>query len=345
MDSVTGVFSSLTEKVKGFFGGKSKASSNPEFEKFLTQIEGSQEALFTAQTNVINHYNENPESVSGTDPKVQEMLNTVSDSSRTNEDLYLQYLKVRADLKEKKVDLKSYEERMAGVQENQKRLEDGFQSIQDFNKDAGLFTPPAATPGEAHASLDTGEFSPDDPQVQGFIDEWLAANGLDSYGRLVGTVKGGVIRANYSADTGGRSRSRYVWEEYWRMQGPVTGQTLGDYVRSRQSGGGAVTTPPATQDPPGTTDPQLPQVADSGKQPEANLYGGSAPASVEIQDNPEATSGNAALSSVTSELNQAVQELQDLQGQQKGSTPEARALLEKIRKLQKDRNGLVNASQ
>lgn len=339
MDSITGMFSGLTDKVKGLFGGGKKASQNAEFEKFLEQVEGSQETLHAAQTEAINHFNENPDQIG--EAAAQEHLNAVADASRSNEDLYLQYLKVRSEAVSSKADLSAYEERMAGVQENQKRLEEGFQSIQDFSKDAGLITPPAE--GGALASVDSGEFNPDDPETQGYIDEWLAANGLDSYGRLVGSVNGGVIRANYGADTDGRTRSMYVWQEYWQMQGPVTGMTLGDYVMARLGGGDASGAPPQTQDP------TLPVEVASAK-PEANIYGNlgggsQESADIQVQANPEETSGGTQLASVTDELNQAVQELQDLQEQQKGSSDEAKVLLEKIRQLQAERDGLVSANE
>jgi len=62
-------------------------------------------------------------------------------------------------------------------------------------------------------------------------------------------------------------------------------------------------------------------------------------------DAPASPVQNAALTSVTEELNTAVKQLQDLQEAGKGSTDEARRLLERIRTLQEQRNQLVAEGQ
>lgn len=361
MDSIGGMFSKLTDGVKSLFGGGSKKSGdNAEFEKFLTQLETSQEQLFQAQTETINYYNENASAVNIQDAKAQELLNAVSDASRSNEDLYIQYLKVRGELVEQKVDVAAYKDRMDAIQANQKKLEEGFQSIQDFNKESGLLEPPPASGATlASASPGTGgAFDPDDPMVRRYIDEWLTANGLDGYGRQVGVVAGGRIRANYDADTGGRTRHRYVWEEYWSRT-ERSGDSLFQYVTGRLGGGAPAGPPPATQEPIG---PTVVQASAAGTQTGSGLGGGFDPTDAAIttieeggcavppcsgQERPSApeTAADATLRSVTSELNQAVRELQVLQGKQEGNSPAGRALLEKVRSLQARRDQLLSANR
>lgn len=339
MDSVGGFFSNAINSVKGMFGGgKDEGGENAEFDKFLTQVEESQQTLADAQTAVIEYYNENPDSVNLDDPKAQEMLDAVADASRTNEDRYLELIKVRAQAQEQEADLSAYEERLGSLQANQQMLEERYQEIQDFNKDSGLYTPPPATGDEtvtdlADAAGDTGAAKPFDPnssETAALIDAWLAANGLDGYGRITGAVNGGSISANYDADTGGRTRHQYVWEEFWNKPGRNNGMTLEQFIKKGAVGGGTPgggLPPPATQEPiPATAEPTDSTV-------------------VVPPTDTVAAPTSSQLDTVTKELNEAVAKLQELQQSNIPSQKSQADLLEKIKQLQAQRKELLAAGQ
>ncbi len=326
MDSVGGFFSNAVSSVKGLFGGKAKASEGQEgeFDNFLTQVEESQAALYTAQEELINYYNENDQQVDIKDAKAQELNNAVADASRTNEDLYLNLLKARAALLEQETDISAYNDRLGEIQANQKELEESYQRIQDSNKEKGLIEPPPST-GTDPVDPDPSDkpFDPNDPQIAGFIDEWLASKGLDGYGRILGASNGVVITANYDADTDGRTRHVYVWEELWNDTG-MGGQTLGDYVKSRMDGGDS-----ATPAPPATQDPATPPPATGGGSTIDDLTAST--------DAPDAAIEPVTLEGINSELKAAVASFQELQGTQQGTGPKAESLLKKIRELEKQK--------
>lgn len=337
MDSIGGFFSNAVNSVKGLFGGgKSGGGENAEFEKFLVQVEESQQTLADAQTAVIEYYNANPDSVNLDDSKAQELLNAVADASRTNEDRYLELIKVRAQAQEQKADLSAYQERLDSLQANQQMLEERYQEIQDFNKESGLYTPPPAEGdpivADAAADGDTGgekPFDPNSPETKKLIDSWLAANGLDGYGRITGSVNGGSITANYDADTGGRTRHQYVWEEFWNKPGRLNGMTLEQFIKNGAVGGGD---PGGGLPPPATQEPTTPTVSDSTADTVV----------VPATDSP-ASPTSSQLDAVTKELNQAVADLQQLQSSNIPSRSRHEELLAKIKKLQEQRKALLAA--
>ncbi len=358
MESVGGFFSGAMEKIKGLFGGGKGKADTGELGKFLDQVEASQQKVYELQKNVIDTYNAGDGAASPTDPAVQAKLDELAEASRANEDLYLQLLKARAALIEKKVDVSSFQKRLETLQQNQQRIEEGYQKIQDYNKDTGFFEPPPA------AGVATSPSPPplaanfvDDPRVQRAIDEWLGLNGLDSFGRQVGAGQGVTIRANYNPDTDNRTRHRYVWETYW-MKNVRSGGTLRDYVLSRLNGA-----PPATGEPPGQQEPgpvtmfedPLPdtvptQVATGetgtgGPQGTGGVETGTGTALASAVQ--PATAPQSPLPSTLSEVNReyakAVSDLQSLQRGGRGGTTEGRELLERVKALQVQRNKLMAA--
>lgn len=365
LDSVGSFFSGAVDKVKGLFGGGgAKASQSSELEEFLGQIEASQQRVFDLQTSIVETYNAASNGIDATDPAIQGKLDELADATRQNEDLYLQLLKVRAELVEAEADVSAYEDRLGAIQENQKRIEEGYQEIQNFNKDSGLFTPPPqAEPGAGNtlASATAPTTFADltqDPRVQGFIDEWLASQGLDEYGRDLNPSASVTVRANYEPDMDGRTRHRYVWEAYWQAS-VDGGQRLVDYVMARldgqapappSSGGGSVEDPPmellpgvfsgvSASEP---TDWQPVETADASGVTESGT--GSAEA-LRAEGGPAAPVGGMDLAQVSAQYNQARQELTELQNAGEGASARARELLERIRELDSRRNELIRAGQ
>lgn len=325
MDSITGFFGKAVDGVKGLFGGGSKASKNGEFEGFLEQLESSQASLHEQQTALIEYYNQTGEGVTMEDSKAQELSNAVADASRANEDLYLQYLQVRAQVKESGADLSGYEERMATITENQKRLEEGYQSIQDFNRDSGLFTPPPAddVADEPAASGNSGEISVDDPEVQALIDQWLGSQGRDPYGRQLGSFNGTRASASQGAETGGRSRHQYVWDLF-------ADSGLRAYVEGMRGGTVVASTEPS--DSVGSDITDTVASTDIGESGEV----ASSPSSSESSEDLD-------LEQITTELNDAVSRFQELQKSQNASGDEGRKLLAEIKELQAQRTAYLES--
>lgn len=331
MDSVGNFFSGITGKVKSMFGGGSGAgaSGGGELAKELEAVEASQKSLHDIQKQIIEKYNADGSAVNADDPATQKLLDELADKSRANEDLYLALLKKRAELVDKKVDVSKVKDRLATAQENQRRLEEGYQKIQDFNKESGFFEPPPAAQVASAKPGVPADFL-NDPRVHRWIDEWLASQGLDGFGRKLGPN----IKANYNPDTDGRTRHRYVWENYWQKTG------LGAYVMAKLNG-----EDPALPEPPATQEPLPITVADSGTgtAPAATDPGGTGDALVDSGRLPAGSANAADLQRVKNELALQVNELQILQQKGQAQGPRGKELYESIKALQARQNALIQA--
>lgn len=229
MDSIKGFFSKASDTVKGWFSG----GGTKEFEEMLTKVVASQEVVAEKQSAVYDTLTTGNLNDSN-DPTFQAQMDELSTASRENEQLYLQLLQVRQELADGKKDLSKYQESIDRIQETQHNLEEGYQAIQDKTREIGGFTPPADVMASAGGAGGEGPLWAD-PRVQGFIDEWLAANGLNKFGVL----EGGVVVMSADPDRDNKPLHQYLWENLAGQSGRVTGMTLEQYVMSRLDGGAA----------------------------------------------------------------------------------------------------------
>ena len=226
MDSITGLFSKASSTVKGWFSG----GGTKEFEELLQKVVASQEVVAEKQNSILDKVSRSGNS--SLDPQsaeYQTSMDELAQASRANEELYTNLLTVRQELVDNKKDVSKYEESFSRITETQHNLEEGYQAIQDASREEGAFTPPSVAAAQADGAIWA------DPEVQKYMDEWLAANGLDSFGRLLG----GVVISVADPDMGGKTREQWLWENLFDNRGRLTRNTLESYINSRLKGGSA----------------------------------------------------------------------------------------------------------
>lgn len=226
LDSIGGIFKKGIDAVKGLFGGGSKSSdtaSESELTQFLDQLEQSQAAVQEKQQAAANLAQGG--SLDPANATVQAKLDEVAAASRENEQLYTNFLKVRAQIKGSDTE-KQLAERLTRVQESQHVLEQNAQELEKLKNSSGFYKPTGSGATQVAGALW------DDPRAKGYIDEWLAGSGLDEYGRYVQPAH---IAAAGQPELSGKSRHHWVWENL-KDQSGASGMTLEQYVRARMNG-------------------------------------------------------------------------------------------------------------
>lgn len=316
MDSITGFFSKASDTVKGWFSG----GGTKEFEELLQQVITSQEVVAEKQNSILDKVSRSGNSsLSPQDPAYQTSMDELAEASRANEELYAKLLTVRQELVDGKKDVSKYEEHFSRITETQHNLEEGFQAIQKASREEGAFTPPADVIAAANGALWA------DPKVQAYMDEWLAANGLDEFGRLLG----GVIVAVADPDMDGRTREQWLWENMFSNRGNLTGSTLESYVKSRMNGGGAAAA--SAQVATGNTGGS--QVADRSSSTAPVSSGSTASAVVPA---------GATLSDTDAQLKTAMASYEKMAADGEGNSTQAAELLENITVLKAQRDEMIS---
>jgi hypothetical protein len=316
MDSIKGFFSKASDTVKGWFSG----GGTKEFEELLQQVVSSQEVVAEKQNDILDKVSRSGNSsLSPTDPEYQTAMDELAEASRANEELYTNLLNVRQELVDGKKDVTAYEENFARIQETQHNLEEGFQALQNASREEGAFTPPSDV-----ASANGAMWA--DPKVQKYMDEWLAANGLDEFGRLIG----GVVVAVADPDMDGRSREQWLWEEMFNNRGSLTGSTLESYVKSRMNGGAAAvagSVAVATGNSGGS------QIDDRSSSTASVASGSTVSASVP---------GGASLADTDAQLKTAMASYEKMAADGRGNSDYAAGLLEDIKVLKAQRDAMIS---
>lgn len=318
LDSIKGFFGKASDTVKGWFSG----GGEKEFTDLLDKVEQSQASVAERQNGILDNYSRRgKDGVNFQDYDVQTDLNGLSGVTGTNEQLYQKLLTVRQELVDNKKDVSKYDERLKRVQDTQRSLEEGYQAIQNFNREGGAFTPPSQVAAGGSAGGDIWN----DPAAQGYIDEWLAACGLDGYARFTGAP--GLSAADMP-DLEGKSRYQWVWEI---MADETSGSniSLRDYVTSRLNGQSPAVTPPAAvaTGPTPVTGP-----VSSGSSSGAVIDAGRASATFD--------SGSEDLGSVEASLKAALKSYTELMSANK--LDEAQQVHETIQLLQARRSALIS---
>lgn len=321
-DSIKGFFGKASNTVKGWFSG----GGTKEFEEMLQKVVASQEVVAEKQGEVydlLGHRRPQP-----TDPTYQEKMNTLAEATRSNEQLYLELLKVRQELVDKKRDVSKYDESLSRIQKTQQNLEEGYQAIQNKSKEMGAFKPPAQVAQEKAAGTLDGPLWAN-AEAQQYIDEWLAANGLNQYGVLVG----GVVISSTTPDFDG-TRHQWVWDQLASSRGRITGVTLEQYVQSRLNGGGAAPPAGGLETASASTSPTGGAQMDRASSTTGSAVGSSSAAA--------SSSADASLEGTEQQLRSAMASYEDLSGKGQGNTDEARQLLETIKVLKTRRDQLIS---
>lgn len=319
LDSIKGIFSKGTEAIKNLFGGGKKASdtaSSPELTGLLDQVEQSQAAVNERQAAVLELYKQNP---GASDPNLQSGLNALSTVSTQNEQLYLNFLKVRGELQTNKVDTKSLEPRFDRIAQTQGNIEQSAQQIAELNRGSGVYTPPTALAGDVWAN----------PQAQKYIDEWLSGVGVDEWGRLVSPTS---IDAAGTPDTGGKIRHQWVWET---MADSNAGSSISlrAYVMARLQGQTVQITPQQIA----ATVP-VDTAGGSATGGTATADPGSGGASTSIQ-----ADVSSSIAQVDASLKVAMKRFEELsQDSAKATSDEAKSLLETIKALKERKQQLIS---
>jgi hypothetical protein len=314
MDSITGLFSKASSTVKGWFSG----GGTKEFEELLQKVIASQEVVAEKQNTILDGVSRGGNS--SLDPKsaeYQTKMDELAEASRSNEELYTNLLKVRQELVDNKKDVSKYEEHFARITETQHNLEEGYQAIQDASRQEGAFTPPAEAAAAAGGAIWM------DPEVQQYMDEWLAANGLDEFGRLLG----GVVIAVADPDMGGKTREQWLWENMFSNRGKITGNTLEAYINKRLKGGAAASAAAQAS-------------ANTGGASQMERSSSTSPA-VSGATVASDTSSTVSLGEVESTLNDAMTTYQQMAEAGEGDTAEAQELLSNIQTLKAQRDQMV----
>ncbi len=230
LDSVKSMFSGGVQKVKSWFSG----GSEDDFRKMLDSVEESQASLAEKQNEILDLYSRgDASSLKADDPAFQKRLDELEALSRENERKYLELLKVRDELAGKGRDLSAYRERLGRISQTQHNLEEGWQAIQEANKDAGAFTPPSEAKGGALAA---GGKIYENPEAQRYIDEYLSLVGLDEWGRLL-NIDGLIVKASGDPEAAmGITRHQWVWEQLADKRSCGANLTLREYVMARLDG-------------------------------------------------------------------------------------------------------------
>lgn len=323
MDSISGIFKKGVDAVKGLFGGKksSDTAADGEITQFLDQLEQSQATVQGKQQEVASMAQGG--SLDPANAQVQAKLDEVATVSRENEQMYLNFLKVRNQMKGSDQE-KQLAERLTRVQESQHVLEQNAQELEKMKREKGFYTP-TSTGGAAVAGAIW-----DDPRAKGFIDEWLAGSGLDEYGRYVQPAH---IAAAGQPELNGRSRHHWVWENLGGTAG-ANGMTLEQYVRARLDGQQIALAPVATgadsTSGTGTVAGTATQGGDTGSGT-ATVDGRSAPVDV-----------SATVAQVDSSLKVAMARFEELsKDNEKAQSQEAKDLLATISALKERKNELI----
>jgi len=314
LDSIKGFFGKASDTVKGWFSG----GGTKEFEEMLQKVQTSQETVAEKQNDVYTFMGHRQ--TTADDADFQKYMNALADANRENEQLYLQLLKVRQELVDNKKDVSKYADALSRLQQTQHNLEEGNQAIQDRARQMGAFTPPAEVAATKSAAAAGALWK--DPRAQGFIDEWLAANGLNQYGIQVG----GVVVMSATPDFDG-PRHQWVWENLAGVAGRVTGMTLEQYVRSRLDGGAAA--PPSGG---------METASASG----GEIERGSTTSTVgSTPYSPSTYQTDGSLEGTEEQLKAAMKAYEELSTKGQGNSEEAVQLLETVKALKTQRDELI----
>ena len=319
-DSIKGFFGKASDTVKGWFSG----GGEKEFQEMLQEMVASQEVVNEKQNavyDILTRSNPNPK-----DPEYQKSMNELSEASRSNEELYTKLLQVRQELAEKDRDLSKYDEHLKRIQETQHNLEEGYQAIQKKSRQIGAYKPPQQVASEKR-TLEEAPWA--NPEARKYIDEWLAANGLNEYGVLTG----GVVVKSVSPDFEG-TRHQFVWNELAKQRGRITGTTLEQYVKQRMNGSAAA-------NPAGGMETAS---ATSGGASGGELERGSTTSAVASSSSVSGgVSSGASLANTEEQLKGAMESYQNLAAKGKGDSSEAKELLETIKVLKAQRDEMISS--
>ena len=319
-DSIKGFFGKASDTVKGWFSG----GGTKEFEEMLQKVIASQDVVNEKQNAVYDLLTHR--TPQATDPEYQSKMDELAEASRSNEELYTQLLKVRQELVDKKRDVSKYDEHLKRIQETQHNLEEGYQAIQEQSQKMGAFKPPAQVAAEKAAGGAGNIWANADAQQ--YIDEWLAANGLNQFGVL----EGGVVVTSANPDFEG-SRHQFVWDQLASQNGRVTGTTLEQYVRSRMEGG--IAAPPS-----GGGDMETAS-ASTGGSSGSEIEKASGTTSVGSTTLAASTTIDSSLSGTEEQLKAAMKAYEELSANGQGNSDEGRQLVQTIQTLKTQRDELI----
>lgn len=317
-DSIKGFFGKASDTVKGWFSG----GGTKEFEELLQKVVASQEVVNEKQNamfDMFTHRVPNPK-----DPEYQKKMNEVAEASRSNEQLYVKLLNVRQELVDKKRDVSKYDEHLKRIQETQHNLEEGYQAIQKQSKNIGAFKPPAQVAKEKATGGDNIWANAD---AQQYIDEWLAANGLNQFGVL----EGGVVVTSADPDFEG-TRHQYVWAQLAKQRGRVTGTTLEQYVKNRLEGGTAA--PPAGG-------METASASTGGGTSGGEMEKGSGTTSVGTTSQGATQVSDGSLAGTEEQLKAAMKSYEDLAAKGQGNSEEGKRLVQTIQTLKSQRDEMI----
>jgi hypothetical protein len=366
MDSIKGFFSGGVSSLFGGGGGGSEA----QLTKLIGQVQGAQKQFADAQTAVAGTYNGPASNIKPDDAALQSKLEQMAKTSQATDKLYLQLLQVQADLEKngKKEDLATFKDQLAKVTETQTKLESNYQKIVEVNRKKGFFKPTEKKSEVASAPTETSEdeekasetdtkeepspapASPaprwaggrfwERPDVDSYIDEWLAKCHLNQRGQWEGSSATATVRGAGSMSSGqGHNRYEVLWATLQHDKAH-SNMTLGQYVRARLRGD----KPEIVYQPPA----ELTEVSGGATQgpaqeatPQAKADEGTA--AEEAGNKPTATSEDKAsdIAGVNSALNNRYEHLIQLQKTGKGDSAEAKELLKKIQGLQERRSAIA----
>jgi len=319
MDSISGFFSKASSTVKGWFSG----GGTKEFEALLTKVQESQVTVADKQSAIIGKATTGGQSnIDPSSAGYQTKMNELAEASRTNEELYKQLLQVRQELVDKKRDVTKYKESFDNISQTQRNLEEGYQAIQNASREKGAFAPVSDV--VAAGGTDGPPWA--DPKVQKFMDEWLLANGLDEFGRLLG----GIVVAVADPDMDGKTREQWLWEAMFDNKGRLTKSTLESYVNKRLKGAAAA--PPSAIEVAANNNTGGSQVENSSSSTKSSASG--VPSTVEIP-------AGASLNDVESQLKTAMKSYEEMAENSEGDSDEAKQLLSNIKVLKTQRDTMI----
>lgn len=339
-----GILDGIMDAIGGLFGGGKKKGAvsekdRAEFTEALDLIERSQQEVHALEAEIIERHNQ-----AGADSEPDpELLARLEDAFARNRDLYGQLLDGLEEAGKAGVDLSAFDERVGAIRANQRQIEEAHHEIIQAERRGDLFSPPGSASPAAKGAVASApppatpttfsEFL-EDPRVRRAIDEWLAHEGLDEWGRLVGNVAGGRITANGKPETDGRARHRYVWDHFWAKAGRGGG-TLRQYVLDRLGGGPSL--------PPGSP-PAVPPATGPGSAPPAvhAVHHALPEAPLGIAPGPAAP--GASLASVDAAHGAQVRRVEEAVADPDADPAEALAELERLRELQAARTDRIAAA-
>ena len=334
----------ILDSIKSLFGGGSSSSSgNEKLDSALKQVELSQKSVAESQQALTSYYNDPNVPISADDTELKSKLDTMEQASRSNEQLYLQFLQMRGDAKKSGTDLKDLEPRIEQISSTQDQLETNYQRIQEANRQSNLFEPPPPEGGtdttQASGILASGtarnsELSLNswmDPEVQGYIDEWLSVVGLNKWGQRVGRFGNTIVTGNNRPGDAGMFRHEIVFRMLLNeRKGP--NMTLKAFVEARMRGEN-----PDLQPGGGHVNPSVTAPATLASSRASTTSNGTPAATVSSTSD---STASLELAEMDKKLQTSRKNLETMVATGKGSSEEAKSLLDQISSLERDLRNL-----